>query len=575
MMQSAGRTKYNSVGTLSEQPFAFENYYLLERRKYTLHPSGRLHGWLISIVVFTMVATMLLLVAMTGDEEISAVPSVHDASVESMSTSDFPPGVILMISDGFGPASETFAHQFHNWRQGDTTKDVPLPLDDILVGHARTKSFSSLVTDSAAGATAFSCGLKTYNGAVGVDDKSQPCGTLLESAKVHRGMMTGLVVTSRITHATPASFSSHVAGRDDENAIAAQLIGDSPLGRVVDLMFGGGTCHFRPNTSSSADTPSCRSDSRDLFKEAQENHDWNVYLDRAAFDGLDANAKLPLMNLFDPSHLEYEIDRNSTTQPSLAEMAYKAVQILGTPERQAPNGYFLVIEGSRIDMAAHTNDPAAHVHDIWEYQETVKKMKEFVKTRPNTVLISISDHETGGLTLGRQVGNDYPEYKWNPSAIERVQKSAETLAAQWIHAVQQNVASESFLQKSIFKQGLGIDDATSDETAWFMEWRNDAPDSDGDVAYQLGDMVSRRALIGWTTHGHTAVDVNLYAYANEGPNIDELRGVIDNVDIAHFVSKYLNLDIQDITKRLNANKTFVDNVAANKRTHAPRGPYFH
>jgi alkaline phosphatase len=95
-----------------------------------------------------------------------------------------------------------------------------------------------LITDSAAGATAFSCGIKTYNRAIGVDPLKRPCGTVLEAAK-RQGFMTGLVVTAKITDATPACFASHVVDRQFENKIAEQLIGLGPLNRTVDLMFGG------------------------------------------------------------------------------------------------------------------------------------------------------------------------------------------------------------------------------------------------------------------------------------------------------------------------------------------------
>jgi alkaline phosphatase len=130
-----------------------------------------------------------------------------------------------------------------------------LPIDDILVldghiiGTSRTRSSSSLVTDSAAGATAFSCGFKSYNGAISVLPDHSPCGTVLEAASL-AGYKTGLVVTTRITDATPACFASHVNMRQYEDRIAEQEIGEHPLGRVVDLIFGGGRCHFLPGRRS-------------------------------------------------------------------------------------------------------------------------------------------------------------------------------------------------------------------------------------------------------------------------------------------------------------------------------------
>ena len=103
-----------------------------------------------------------------------------------------------------------------------------------------------MITDSAAGATAFACGIKTYNGAIATDPLHRACGTVLEAAK-RQGYLTGMVVTAKITDATPACFASHVVDRGYENTIAEQLIGNSPLNRTVDLMFGGTSLAVRPN----------------------------------------------------------------------------------------------------------------------------------------------------------------------------------------------------------------------------------------------------------------------------------------------------------------------------------------
>ncbi|RUP43304.1 alkaline-phosphatase-like protein [Jimgerdemannia flammicorona] len=127
-----------------------------------------------------------------------------------------------------------------------------------------------------------------------------PCGTILESAKLHRGMLTGLVVTSRITHATPGSFAAHVVNRDMENEIAVHELGDYPLGRTVDLMFGGGLCHFLGNATEG----SCRMDTRDIWSEGPK-YGWKKQIKtKAEFDALEIEANrldlvsLPLMGLF-------------------------------------------------------------------------------------------------------------------------------------------------------------------------------------------------------------------------------------------------------------------------------------
>lgn len=130
-----------------------------------------------------------------------------------------------------------------------------------------------------------------------VGPKKNPCGTVLESAKHAQGMLTGLVATSRITHATPASFSAHVQDRDNENAIARQQIGDNPLGRSVDLMFGGGYCHFLPKSEKGG----CRSDSRHLLDEATAKYNWTtvMYNSKEAFEALPSDESiLPAISLF-------------------------------------------------------------------------------------------------------------------------------------------------------------------------------------------------------------------------------------------------------------------------------------
>lgn len=150
--------------------------------------------------------------------------------------------LIFMVSDGMGPTSLSLTRAFRQHASGLPVDDV-LVLDRHLIGSSRTRSTSSLITDSAAGATAFSCGMKSYNGAIAVLPDHSPCGTVLEAAK-KAGYMTGLVVTTRITDATPACFASHANRREYEDLIAEQLVGHYPLGRVVDLILGEGAATF-------------------------------------------------------------------------------------------------------------------------------------------------------------------------------------------------------------------------------------------------------------------------------------------------------------------------------------------
>lgn len=309
--------------------------------------------------------------------------------------------LIFMVSDGMAPASLSMTRSFRQYEEGLDIDDI-LHLDQHLIGQSRTRSSNSLVTDSAAGATAFSCGHKSYNGAISVLSDYTPCGTVLEAAK-KAGYLTGLVVTTSITDATPACFASHVNMRSEQDSIAAQEIGEHPLGRVVDLMLGGGRCHFLPNTTDRG----CRKDGRDITKLAQEKYGWNYIDDRAGFDKLKLgkNVKLPLLGLFASTDIPYEIDRQQMEDiyPSLDEMARTALTALEAATRASDKGFFLLIEGSRIDHAAHGNDPAAQVREVLAYDKAFSSVLKFLdESKDDGVVVGTSDHETGGLSIARR-----------------------------------------------------------------------------------------------------------------------------------------------------------------------------
>ncbi|KAG0005061.1 hypothetical protein BGZ80_005511, partial [Entomortierella chlamydospora] len=489
----------------------------------------------------------------------AAITTIYFLTGRSSLTPPHARNVIMMVSDGFGPASQTYGRSFWQYKNNYTASQLT-SLDQILVGSSRTRSSSSLVTDSAAGATAFSCAKKTYNAAIGVDPQGVPCGTVLESAK-QNGMLTGLVVTSRITHATPAAFSAHVIHRDLEADIAVQQIGDYELGRQVDLMLGGGRCFFLPNTTKG----SCRLDDRDLIEES-EKYGWEtVMLTGSEFTKLtkDNPIHLPAMGLFHPSHMNFEIDRrkDDVDEPALHVMAREGLRALKAHAKDG-QGFFLMIEGSRIDMAAHNNDPVAHIHDILEYHETIRVVREFVKENPDTIMISTSDHETGGFTLGLQADPKvYPDYLWKPEIIDRAHASTEVLVEKLVHfhSSQADLESvegskgrrhmEEFIRNEILYKGLGIVNPTRDE----IEFLSDSSAQQNDTMRFLGHAISRRASLGWTTMGHTGVDVNLYAQSsdNNGKDaLDKLRGNHENTDIGDFMVSFLDLDLESITERL-------------------------
>lgn len=494
----------------------------------------------IGLFIWALVATAALIV-------LGTIYSQHETLGHEYPHQDIPSStggkrnLIFMVSDGMGPASLSLTRSFRQ-----LTNDLPiddiLALDQHLIGTSRTRSSSSLITDSAAGATAFSCGLKSYNGAISMLTNHTPCGTVLEAAH-EAGLLTGLVVTTDITDATPACFASHVRVRDMEDSIASQEIGEHPLGRVVDLMLGGGRCHFLPNSTSG----SCRADERDITKLAQEEYGWNYINDRDGFDklALGEAATLPLLGLFAAENFPFDLDRQKMNDvyPSLDEMARTALKALELATKDSDQGFFLMIEGSRIDHAGHGNDPIAQVHEVLAYDRAFSSVLEFIeKSDVPTVVVSTSDHETGGLAAARQLHSTYPEYLWKPEVLANGSHTAEYLAQRLREHLRSgnDAISEADLKEYIEKlveEGLGIYDATEQE----LELLANSPSSD-----HFASMISTRAQIGWSTHGHSAVDVNIYGSAGA----EVLRGNHENTDVGKFLAQYLGLNVTIITKKL-------------------------
>ena len=195
----------------------------------------------------------------------------------------------------------------------------------------------------------------------------------------------------------------------------------------------------------------------------------------------------------------------SVTNPT-AYRADKALRILRSSVRSdSAHGFFLMIEGSRIDMAGHSNDPAGHVHEILSYQSTIKAVRQHVDelnaAGSTTVMISVSDHETGGLSLGYQLpGLVYPEYAWYPDALTNATRTS-VKVARHINAQAATIDIEDI--RRLLKDELGVSDPSDaelnsviaqkdDTTLWFLD-------------HVLSRLTSARAQVGWSTEGHSGV----------------------------------------------------------------------
>lgn len=286
--------------------------------------------------------------------------------------------VILCIGDGMGISQVALASA------KGAGPDGKLYLERFPVsGLARTYSANSRVTDSAAAGTALACGVKTDNGMLGMTPDGQAYYSILEMAQA-KGLATGLVVTSTITHATPASFGSHVKSRKLEPAIAEQLIANR-----IDVLFGGGRKYFLPKS----DPDSGRKDNIDLMARAREAG----YKGIRTADELEAAKDAPLLGLF-------QLDALTTKEPepSLALMTRKAIRLLRRANLNTIDGHYgflLMIEGSQIDWKCHANDAAGSIRQTLLFDQAVKEATDFAQRDGRTLVLVTADHETGGMTL--------------------------------------------------------------------------------------------------------------------------------------------------------------------------------
>jgi alkaline phosphatase len=386
---------------------------------------------------------------------------------------------------------------------------APLALDGILVGSVATRSADSRITDSAAGATAMASGIKTNNRMIGVDPTGRAFPTVLERAHA-RGMATGLVAKSTITDATPGAFAAHVQNRSAQDTMAVQEIAAR-----VDLLLGGGRDWFLPLSRGGV-----RKDSVDVIGQARRRG-YTVVGNRAE---LQAAKALPLLGLFAHDDMSYALDRDTLAEPGLPEMTRKALALLS----HRPAGFFLMVEGSRIDHAGHANDPATHARELLEYDAAVRLVLDYARRDGHTLVVCTADHETGGLSLGRRIGTQ-SLYELRIETLRPVSASTARMA--------DSIAGGRSV-KDVLGRYLGAP-PTQQELALV----DSAVAAKSGVVGAIGEVESRRALVGWSSNAHTAVDVGLYAY---GPGSERFRGHHENTDIARLLAEALGVSLEPV-----------------------------
>ncbi|CAM9019356.1 unnamed protein product [Wickerhamomyces anomalus] len=460
--------------------------------------------------------------------------------------------IIFLVSDGLGPSGITAARQFKQTRDNLTDEQAVLDLEQYLIGTVRTKSSSQLITDSAAAGSAFAAGHKTYNGAISVDPNGKPVGTFYEGAKL-KNYKTGIVSTTFVQDATICTPNTHVASRKFLDLVAEQQLGyGHPLGQTIDIVIGGGREYLHGVNQTQYGSKGKRKDGVDLIEKAVSDG-WTYVGDRKSFDELNLGQgseapKLPLLGIFGANSLPYEIDRNASEVPSLRETSLLALNTLIKATEDSEEGFVLLLEGARIDHAAHANDPVAHARDTLEFDETWKAVIDRVSSLDTeTIVVSTSDHETGAYGLGIDGIYDwYPEYLLN--ATISTEKAVQLFKAY------KGDDKEAYLKNEILANKLVLTNVSDADIKSLVH-------SD-DLQVDIAHIISKQANVGWTTVAHSAVDVPLFAYSNSKEAYNEVLAnfgsSIENIEIPKFFASYLGVDLDEVTEKIQGIKTTIE-----------------
>ncbi|WP_379135415.1 alkaline phosphatase [Paenibacillus sp. sgz500958] len=467
----------------------------------------------------SMVVSGLAVALVSGTTIVGAATSTTKTPAPAKAQSK---NLIVLIGDGMGPAQVSAARYFQQYTKGISH----LSLDPYYVGQATTyadrgedggKIVSGIVTDSASAGTAFATGHKTYNAGISVsnEDVSKPFASIIEAAE-NTGKATGLVTTARITHATPAVYASHVRNRDNESAIASQYLESG-----VDVLLGGGKQFFVTTAEKGKRTD------KNLLPDFQAKG-YTVVENTTSLNSLPANTT-KVLGLFGNSHVAYVPDRTPEI-PNLAAMTTKALDILSKDK----DGFVMMIEGGRIDHAGHANDLPTMVQEVLDFDAAFKAAIEFAKKDGNTSVVVTADHETGGLSLSRD-----NIYEVNIDLWDKQKHSSESLAA----SLEAAKTPEEI--RSIVTANTWITDLTDAEIQQIMAGDGSSYKREG--AYNA--VISKRLLVGWSGHGHSAVDVGIWAY---GPMADKIKGQVDNTQIAKVGASIIGVDLDKRSSELQS-----------------------
>lgn len=511
-------------------------------RKFSVAAAG---VWLASVVVPAAAQQAL---PQAGSDYYKEARAVLEARLAQQPQTGRAKNVILFIGDGMGISTITAARIYKGQKANGDGESAELAWDEFPnAALSRTYTHDSQVPDSAATGTAMTAGLKIRNGVIGLDSavmrgdcagaKGKEVRTVFEMAE-EAGKATGVVTTTRITHATPASAFAHVANRDWENDaklgeakaagctdIADQLV-NWPAGDGFEVAFGGGRINFLPETAADplvAEKKGLRTDGRDLTAEWKSKGNNNlVVFSKSDLDGLDVSSGARILGLFAPSHLAYEADRaeKAASEPSLAEMTGKALDRL----MQDEDGFVLMVEAGRVDHAHHAGNAARALEDMMAFDEAVRVALDKVDEEDTLILVTADHSHT--LTINGYPKRNNPILGLVTGVDGKVAKAADgkpyttLLYSNGPGAVFPGLPKDA--PEEAQPDAAGVRDELADEETTHVDYR-------------------QQALVPLSSETHSGEDVGLYAV---GPAASLVSGTVEQNYIYHVISHATGLGEQ-------------------------------
>ena len=450
--------------------------------------------------------------------------------------------VILLIPDGASLPVVSAARWYQRYNHPEITK---LNLDPYLCGTILTYSSNAPIGDSAPTTSCYMTGYPSRAGYIAMYPPAdplndiipmdtsrayQPMMTVLEAARITQNKATGLVFTCEFPHATPADCAAHAYDRSKYEWIVPQMVHNK-----LDIVIGGGASLLTE-------------DERQFLKD----EGYGVFLNSVdSFKNYKGNR---MWSLFGVTDMAYDIDRNPEKEPSLAEMTQKAIEKLSKNK----NGFFLMVEGSKVDWAAHANDATALITDFIAFDKACGVALDFAKTNGKTVVVIVPDHGNSGFSIG---SNKCPNYTTLTKdqlfgSVSKFKTSLNVLIAKIQDTDPANL-------RNLFNQLTGISLADDEYTQLLQcsDYKRSTLSSENPakgalLAKVVPDILDKNTCFGFTTHGHTGEEVFLAVY---DPTRNRLTGNRTNIELNQYFRKTMGFkqSLESLTSNYFAKHTDV------------------